>query len=174
MFMILSLTFNIFQGQMPIERPHTTFRIGINNICSICHHLRDIQIWTSQCTQFESLTLKMRSRTFDDFDQNYRTNLHFLTCMRAVIGASSYGRIYVNAYMMPQNTEHPTNGVKRSPESNRPTCLTDMCVLFCQREATKKMRALSLYKYVQPDTPWYIGYDYRLRLCFLNRAIVNG
>ena len=46
-----------------IERPHVTFYIGNSNVCPICHRLRDNYVWTSQCTQFESFTFKMRSRT---------------------------------------------------------------------------------------------------------------
>ena len=60
---------------MLIERPYATSCIGNCNVCSIYHRLRDNDAWTSQCARFESLTLKTKRNSIDDFAGNWHTNL---------------------------------------------------------------------------------------------------
>ena len=44
---------------MLIESPPATFWVGSGDACLICQRLRDNHVRTSQCTWFESLTLKI-------------------------------------------------------------------------------------------------------------------
>ena len=44
--------------------------VGNSYVWSNCHRLRDNHVWTSQCTRFDSLTLKMKVKDVGDLDEN--------------------------------------------------------------------------------------------------------
>ena len=62
----LDLTFRMCQGQISIcqsKGGYATSCVGNSNVCLVCHRLRDNQVQTSQCTRFNFLPWKCRSRT---------------------------------------------------------------------------------------------------------------
>ena len=60
----------------PIERPFaTSCLLAISIFDQSVTVLRDNHVYTSECTRFEYLTLKMKIMNVDDLDNNRRTNL---------------------------------------------------------------------------------------------------
>ena len=45
--------------------------------CPICHRMRDNNVRTSQCAQFESSTSKIKVKKVDEFDETWQPNVLF-------------------------------------------------------------------------------------------------
>ena len=68
---------------MPIERPQSSSRVfEIALFVKIYHRLRDSHMLTSQCTRFESLTLKMMVKEVNDLGEHRHANV---PCRRAYV-----------------------------------------------------------------------------------------
>ena len=80
----LTLTFRMERSNINRSRKVTCdfLCVGNCNACPICHRLRDNHIWTSKCTRFESLTLKMKVKVVDNFDENWLVYVH---CQHAYV-----------------------------------------------------------------------------------------
>ena len=64
------------------------------NVCPVCHRFARYSLWTSQCTRFESLTLKMRSRTLTIW-MKINVRIYFFDLHKwAKIGASRPSRLF--------------------------------------------------------------------------------
>ena len=51
--------------------------VGNSKTCPICHRMRNNNVRTSQCAQFESLTSKTKVKMVDEFDETWQENVLF-------------------------------------------------------------------------------------------------